>query len=419
MLRSNLLAPLGAREALTPLYAFLAPALRPAALVFAVLATATVVLGPRWVEPTRTPGWAFGALLAASAGSLALGLFLVRLPLEELGQNFDLYRHEEFWHDALAIGSASDFLARHVELLPTLSTHGRHFPPGHALLLHAVVWLCGPSLLAAGALVLAAASLGVVAAWQALREVLDERASRQAALLVAGAPAFLDFAATSMDAVFFLPASLALWAGLRAGGPRGGVRAGALAGVALLLAAFLSWSALPLGLLLCLHASGARGRRAWPAVAAAGLTFASGALALGLLAGWSILEAFPASLEHARAFMADVRASRPRAEPWRAWLGNPLAFALGAGVPLVALAACHAWRTGWPREACARAALITLAVMSALYDLETERVWIFALPWLAAVGLASGALAPGRLRLLLGLALLQALVLEALLFTLW
>ena len=54
-----------------------------------------------------------------------------------------------------------------------------------------------------------------------------------------------------------------------------------------------------------------------------------------------------------------------------------------------------------------------------LYFLETERIWIFALPWLAAIAVSAGPLEARSLRVLLGAGLAQALLQETLLFTLW
>ena len=63
----------------------------------------------------------------------------------------------------------------------------------------------------------------------------------------------------------------------------------------------------------------------------------------------------------------------------------------------------------------------TLAGMAAanLFTLETERIWLFTLPWIAALAVARGAWSDGALRSLLALAFAQALAFEVLLFTLW
>jgi hypothetical protein len=51
--------------------------------------------------------------------------------------------------------------------------------------------------------------------------------------------------------------------------------------------------------------------------------------------------------------------------------------------------------------------------------METERIWLFALPWVAAAAVAAGPFERGSLRLLLGSGLAQALAMEIGLFTLW
>jgi hypothetical protein len=369
--------------------------------------------------------------------------------LGSLGANFDIYRREEFWHDARLASDAGVFLARYVELMPDLSTHGRHFPPGNALLLARWSSVFGPSAFAAGVLVLLCASAALPIVYLALRELVAERAARQGALLVALAPSFLDFACTAMDAVFLLVAAVAWWLGLRAFGPRGRAKGAVAAGLALFAAAFFSFSALPLALALAVYAVLARRAASWRPLAIAGATFAAGALVLWSASGFALWDCFLAAHEHAQGFMARVRGEHPRTEGWRIVGGNAVAFAIGAGVPLVAACATRlarglrehalprdAWmraalpRDAWmraapPRDAWTRAVAIALVPMGALYWLETERVWLFALPWIAAVALADDDARAGAgfddatVRWLAALALVQSFAMEALLFTLW
>lgn len=419
VLRTGLLARWRDGTALTPLYAFWSPFAMASALAFPAVAVATVLCAPRITDPSRTGARTFVLALVLVAGACALALYLVRMPASSLGMNFNLYRDEEFWHDAQRIQDASAYLAHYVELMPRFSTHGKHFPPGHALLLHGVITTFGRSELAAGLVVLACALAALPLCWLALRELVRERAARQGALLVALAPAFLDFSCTAMDAVFLLVASLALWLGLRAFGPRGRTRDALLAGVALFAATFFSFSTLPLGFALAAYAFFARRGAAWRPLAQTGATYATCALALWLSTEFALWSSFFAGHEHAQAFMDRVRASKPHTERWRIVLGNPVAFALGAGIPLVAACAVRIARERLPRDAWSRAALVALALMSALHYLETERIWMYALPWIAALALAEGPLEDRSLRRLAALSLAQAFVMEALLFTLW
>jgi hypothetical protein len=101
--------------------------------------------------------------------------------------------------------------------------------------------------------------------------------------------------------------------------------------------------------------------------------------------------------------------------------GNALAFLVGAGLALT-----PRWAMAAAKAAAARrlpsilvATLATLAVLCAggIYTLEVERIWMFAVPWLAAAPMLRPG--PGALRLALGLGCGQALIMEALLFTLW
>jgi hypothetical protein len=240
VLRTDMLASLQGRPALTPLYAAWMPAIRPAAWIFALAAAAAIVLAPRMTDPGRTSRRHFPAVLLLVAATLAWTLFLARDPARGLGAQFTFYAREEFWQDARTITDLRGFVAHHVELAPQLSTHGRHFPPGHTVLLHALQRVFGTDTLVAGTAVLALASLALPCTFMALREIATERAARQGALLVACAPSFLDFACTAMDAVFLLLAAIATWLGLRAFGPRGRPLDAILTGVALCTASSAS-----------------------------------------------------------------------------------------------------------------------------------------------------------------------------------
>ena len=415
-LRGRLLATWHGEEALAPLYAFVEPVLRPQAIPFALLAVALALAAPRLVEPGRTSRARFGALLAAASVLLPLALFLVREPLGGLGAQFDLYQDEEFLHDARRIGNLAVFLDRYVELMPTLSLHGQHFPPGHAVLLHLAARLFGPGTLAAGLVVLAFAAAGVHLAWRSLEELGGERAARQGALLLLAAPALLDFACTSMDAVFLAFAMLAWWLGLRALRADSGFPRAWLAGLAFALATAFSFSALPLGLawlLLAFLRPGADRRRSAAVLLNVLAGAAAGVLALYVATGFPIWSCFLRARELNAALMARASGGDPFALGAFLPLGNATAFLLGAGIGLVVAAIA--------RSRIALAALLALAAMSlgGIYFLETERIWLFALPWLAASAIARGPFDDRSLRALLAVGLAQALAFETALFTLW
>jgi len=421
VLATDMLATVQSRPALTPLYAIWMPAARPTAWVFALVAVAATVLMPRCADPDRTSSRAFAAALVVAAAVLAWALFLVRDPTGACGAQFEYYAHEEFWQDARTITDLRGFVAHHVELAPQLSTHGRHFPPGHTVLLHLLQRAFGTHTLVAGIAVLALAAASLPFVWLALRELTGERAARQGAALVASAPAFLDFACTAMDAVFLFFAAAALWLGLRAFGERGRARDAVLAGVALCAASFVSFSAFPLGLALFAYALIRRRAAAWKPLLICGASYAGAALLLDLATGYAIWDGLQGAWKQADAFMAGVRARHERVGRARLSYGNIVAFAIGAGVPLIAVCAARIRRDGLRGRAWSLAALGTLAVLAIapLHHLETERIWLYALPWVAGVAVSGGPLDDASLRRVVGVALAQAFALEIALFTLW
>jgi len=428
----EILSPLQGQVALSPLYAFWRPLLRPEALVFVAVATTFVVLAPRWCDAERTSPRRFGLLLALASLVLPLALFLVRDDLGALGQQFVYYANEEFWHDAQRIPGLADragntgamaFVSNYVELMPQLSLHGRHFPPGHALWLHSIASSTGGGLFVAALSVLAAFALALQFTLQALRTRLSEPAARQATLLVLAAPAALDFACTSMDAVFLMWSSLALWLTLRA--QRRGATLGSCcaAGLALAAAVFSSFAALPVALFLLLDAAFSptderRGRlRALALVAAfAGLAL----LLLALLTGFSILDCFLEARRSNTAFMEHTLG----ASTWSRWptlaTGNLAAALLGAGLGLVA-ALLLRLRSPLRGDTWTLSTLACLALFATagLFYLETERIWLFTLPWIAGSALAVSAWSRSTLRAALAVTLAVAGIARVCTSTLW
>jgi hypothetical protein len=249
-------------------------------------------------------------------------------------------------------------------------------------------------------------------------------AARQGALLLLACPSLLDFSCTAMDGVFLLFAMLAWWLALRWCSPRGNVAGAAVVGVALLIASCLSFSTFPLGLAVALFTliAGRRElRRALARLVSVGVGYAAAASTLYWRTGFSVI----ACLEFARARNVSLMSFERDLQPAHLWgkisYGNLVAFGIGAGLALVPAAAARVWKRSLAADAWTLAALLALLAMGLgrLYVMETERVWMFAMPWLAAIAVSDGPLTAGSLRLLMGVGLVQALVMEMALFTLW
>ncbi len=416
--------------ALTPIYAFWLPVLSLRALGFAAAALVFVLCAVRLARPGDTSRGAFLAALLIFTTVLPLSLFALRQGLGELGSQFAIYPNEDVYFDALQIRDFRPFLAHYVELMPRLSLHGRHFPPGHASLLYAVGQVFGTGLLPAGIAVLACFATACVFVYLAIARISGEASARQGAFLFLAAPSVLDFACTSMDAVFLLFAGFAWWlaAGVVASlerGPRPSRAQRCVAplqtGVALLVATCFSFSALPLGLGIGL-ALAIAGRRSWretiEALGLVGAGYVAAGLALFAATGFALWDCLAVAMSSNLEFMTRVIGRDPSDAYGLLSYGNGAAFLIGSGVALVT-AACagaaprrHAWDGAF---------LIALAVMTlgGIYFMETERIWLFAIPWLAAMACSGRTWLPGSFRLLLALGCVQAFAMEALLFSLW
>jgi hypothetical protein len=232
---------------------------------------------------------------------------------------------------------------------------------------------------------------------------MEERHARVAGVLAAFSPALLHFGATSADAVYL---TLGLLAAIPLLSARPATRiAGALV---LAVVSLFAWSLLAVA--------------AWATLLVLARDGLRPALKLAVLAG-VVLLAFHALFALATGFdpIATLRATSHVYEigiasrrPYAYWLfGSPTAFLLIGGAPIAWLA-LKRLAQGAP-EALAIAAVIAIACLLGFTKAETERIWLFLVPFviLAAAPLVR------RPRALVALLALQAVVYELLFDTLW
>jgi hypothetical protein len=415
-------------QPLSPLYAFLIPRFRLSALLFVLLAGSCAVLLP-WLISLRVSARWFAAVLLLLSLALPLALFLVREDLPRLGSQFLIYRGEEYFDDARRVTALGDFLARYTELAPKLSLHGRVHPPGFATFLYAIGRTFSPTPLAAGIAVVVVFAVGTLLAWRAFALVLDERGARIAALVLLAAPSLLDYACTSMDAVFYGIACAVLFAAFLALSEHGRWWHAVLAGLTLYAGMFSSFSAVPLGLFIALYAALTWWeRRSWRVPVQLAIALVSFAAAYGIVrygAAFDLWESFKV----ARGLHYQIMGKTIGRSVTSAWgpitVGNCAAFLIGTGLAIVPLFA-RGILTGLTSSKVRPlflATAVSLAVICAggVYTMETERILLFAIPWLAVSGVAAAAtpLSGPAVVVLVCAGWVQALGMELFFFTLW
>ena len=414
-------------EPLSPLYAFLMPEFRPAAALFVLLAVSCGLFLPRLISPRISTRW-FAVGLFILSLALPLTLFLVRDDFAQLGSQFLIYPGEEYFDDAARIIDLGQFVRHYTELAPQLSLHGRVHPPGFATFLYAVGHVFSKTPLAAGVAVLLVFAAGTVFAWRAFALVLDDRAARIAALSLLAAPSLLDFACTSMDAVFYAAAGLVLLAALLSFSERGRWWHGVLTGVALYLAMFCSFSAVPLALFIALYGAllwwDRRSLGVPLQLCIAFVSFAAAYTVARYGAGFDLWESFRVAKSQHYQIMGSVLGRSVASAYLPTTFGNIAAFLIGTGLAIVPLFVRGARNALTPRVSRSLfvATSATLAVVCAggLYTMETERILIFAVPWLAVSAVAATAtLSDSAVVLLIGVGWTQAFAMEGFLFTLW
>jgi hypothetical protein len=390
-----------------PLVVFLRPALStwalPAALVLAAalygavrLHRAGTVVGPA--------GFAAATFGLALATRLALNVF--RGGPGALEQPFVVGRAGEGRTEFLPglpflEGGVGHFLSHFTEISPRLPIQAQGHPPGLLLAMH---YLGIDTAAGLAALTIVVGALAIPLLYLLGRELTGEAEARAAALLFVFVPTSLLYGATSADALFATLGVLAA-VGLLARRPANRVLgAGALA-----FATFFSYALLAVGAWAALvrwRREGIGSALRLAAVCAAVLVVAF--LALDLLTGFDLIAAIRTTDDRYREGIARLR-------PYAFWFfGSPAAFILMLG-PIAWFAA----RSLAAKEATAVALAIVIAisVLAGYTKAETERIWIFLVPFAC---LAAARALPRRwLTPVLVAATAQAVLIEIFLATKW
>jgi methylthioxylose transferase len=390
-----------------PLVVFLRPALStwalPAAIVLAAALGGAIRLH-RSEAAIGPAGFAFAAFGLTLVSRLALNVF--RGGPRALDQAFVVGRKGEGRAEflpglAFLEHGVGHFLSDFPAITAKLPIQAQGHPPGLLLTMH-YLGIDSAAGLAALTIVVGAAATPLL--YLLGRRLASESEARTTALLFVFVPTSLLYGATSADALFATLGVLAA-VGLVARRPAG--QAAGAAGLA--LAAFFSYALLAVGAWAALvrwrrEGIGAALRLAAICAVVLVLAFAL----LDLVTGFNLVDAIRATDSRYREGIARLR-------PYAFWFfGSPAAFILMLG-PIAWFAA----RSLAAKEATAIALALVIAasVLAGYTKAETERIWLFLVPFAclaAARALPRRWLAP----VLVG-ATAQAVLVEIFLFTKW
>ncbi len=156
-------------------------------------------------------------------------------------------------------------------------------------------------------------------------------------------------------------------------------------------------------------------------LAAMGATFGAACLLLHGLSGFDLVEHFVAARVRNVELMTAVLGQSPAELYLRLAYGNAAAFVIGSGVAIWSALLFQGWIGAAWREPFPLAVSLTFAVLvlGGFHQMETERIWLYAVPWLAVLSVYKRSLSPRHLRFLALAGWTQAYLMESLLFTLW
>ena len=312
------------------------------------------------------------------------------------------------------------FIREHPGIVPEFTAvHSKTHPPGPVVFFSFLQNLFPKHLVARAVVIAALGCLVAIPTWFLTRAFGGERAATVAAALIAVAPAPVIFAFTSMDSVFMTMlatvAALLVWAIHRP--ERSWLALGG--GVAAAAAAFFTYAVGFVAGFAVIYAFLALPRgRAFKTIALAGLGAAGMLIALRVTLGFDAFASYRASF---RALPDD------NARNYWYWLfGNIAVWLTFAGVSIAGLSSWEFVRR-MPRYLIALYIPLMVANLTRIFPAETERVGMFAYPFIAAAAGSAlvrwedetGGRRPGALAILVVVAALQTILLEALYYNFW
>jgi hypothetical protein len=312
------------------------------------------------------------------------------------------------------------FIREHPKILPELtSIHSKTHPPGPVVFISLLKSLFPRHLVPRAIVIAALGCLVAIPTWFLTRALGNERSATFAAVLIAVAPAPIIFSFTSMDGVYMtlltVVGALLVWAIHRPERPAIAVVAGAAAGAV----TFMTYAvAFVVGFAVLYAFVGARRRDAVRILVLA----AAGGIAMLVL--MRVVVGFDLAASYRASFKA---LPDDNARNYWYWLfGNIAVWLTFAGV---AIAGLSMWElvSRRPRFLIALFLPLMAANLTRIFPAETERVGMFAYPFIAAAaGLAlarweaeTGGRRPGVLSALVVVAALQTILLEALFYNFW
>ncbi len=337
----------------------------------------------------------------------------------------------EYFSDVGAVRDVKSFLHSYVAHFPDYSLHTRTHPPGAVLLLYGVARLIGPGVkTAAWSAVILTASAVVPFALLA-RRVAGRRVAAMAIGLYGVAPSLVLFGATSMDGVFLVALLWAVYFVQRAM-TEGGLGDAVRAGMAVAVAAMFSYVVVCIAAMMFVYGllevwrDRGRARKFLKAVGVCVAVVGAIFVAIYFYSGFDYLACLKRSRFYDHYAMGTFRMTLARYLDISA--SNLAAFLIGVGLPAVVL---WAWETRKSAAMDGAADRMNVAVVAAvvffsfahLFTHETERVWMFFVPLalLAAAGWIGRreGIEDRLLGWAMGLMLVQTMLMQWLLFTIW
>jgi hypothetical protein len=340
-------------------------------------------------------------------------------------------RRSEYFQDVSAVHAIVPFLRGYVQNLHLYSLHTRTHPPGAVLLLYLSAQILGPGIKAAAWTAIVIAASGIVPFYLLARRLSGPRIASLAMALYALTPSLVLFGATSMDGVFLVPLLWSIYF-LQRAITENEITHAIAAGLTLTISLMFSYVTVCVGAMMFIYAilEWLQNKKSLAfilrSLAICIAIIAAVLAAIYFLTGFNYLACFARSRFYDHYTMQTF--SIPFGRSMDISFSNLLAFLIGLGLPIVVLWARETIGSFNPSTAAHRfniAAILSVLTFSFahLFTHETERIWLFFIPppliasanWIAR----QGSLEQRLLKWAMGLMLLQTMLFQWILFTIW
>lgn len=367
-----------------PIYALLSPKIKFYPAVFASVALFLVFI-KYYKKLLKIDLKFFLAVLVVFSVIFSLSIALIRDGAFGLYESF-LRSTLDYYPDAMKIGEIGlpSFLRNYDQIQPTLAMHGAGHPPGYALIHYFFIQLFNNNLIALAVGIAFLGAMTLVPVYFLARR-FDENSARLATIIFSFAPAFVIFSATCIDVVFLTASGFLFWSLFSSRGYLHWMRSATLYAIVVFMQ-FMAFLFLPIVALYSFLKNNRDFKKTAVELAVFTLTFCGIYLLMKIFTGFDLYKSFQtarrlvdlhvmSNYTSIKSFIGFILLSIP---PFFVYLAGPLLLAY-----IKKIKERPIFQSDTPEKIffILGLAFLPVLLLAGIFQAETERLWLFLLPF--------------------------------------